>query len=458
MSVILSACAPQVIIETVLVTHVVTEIVEVPSTPEVKEVVKTVIVEAIPAPAEKKLEIFHWWTTPGERQAAEAMFAAFKARNPDVEIVENPGPAGGSIDPRAVLQSRITLGLPPDTFQVLGGAELRSSVDSGILQPLDELYAELGYAEVIPEPVLEAVSVDGHPYAVPLNMHIQNMLYYNLKLFNELKIAPPTTYAELLAACKTISANRLDMTCLSLGSKDKWGDAFVFDSLLLDRGGPDYYVKLFKGEVDVVTDANFKATLENLQRLIPYINPDHSDMTWEQAVDLVSSGKCAMTIMGTWAMDAFIKNSSWQPGVDFGAVTFPQKPERILLYHSDSFGATVEAPNPEAALEWLKVLTSPDLQVPADVSQGGLFARSDIDPTELPDPIRQELQNFVRHNPGKLILDQYGSILPKTAQPVYWDIISDFVVKPDLNEAIQDTANMMSTYSVKEASAWYTWP
>ncbi len=193
MSVILSACAPQVIIETVLVTHVVTEIVEVPSTPEVKEVVKTVIVEAIPAPAEKKLEIFHWWTTPGERQAAEAMFAAFKARNPDVEIVENPGPAGGSIDPRAVLQSRITLGLPPDTFQVLGGAELRSSVDSGILQPLDELYAELGYADVIPEPVLEAVSVGGHPYAVPLNMHIQNMLYYNLKLLNELKIAPPTT-------------------------------------------------------------------------------------------------------------------------------------------------------------------------------------------------------------------------------------------------------------------------
>src|SRR5574341_1634161 len=89
MSMILAACAPQVVEKTVVVTQVVTEQVMVAGTPEVKEVVKTVVVAATPVPPEKKLEIFHWWTAPGEREAADAMFAAFKAKYPDVNIVEN---------------------------------------------------------------------------------------------------------------------------------------------------------------------------------------------------------------------------------------------------------------------------------------------------------------------------------------------------------------------------------
>jgi glucose/mannose transport system substrate-binding protein len=458
MSIFLTACAPQVIRETVVVTRVVTEIVQVPSTPVVKEVIETVVVTPTPAPPEKKLEIFHWWTSPDDGEAAKAMFAAFKARNPDIKLIENPGASRGSANPRTVLQARITAGLPPDTFQTLGGAELKNAVDSGILQPLDELYAELGYVDVIPGTLLKAVSVDGHPYAVPFNIHIQNVLYYNLKLFEELKLTPPTSFKELLAACKLISASKPDMTCLSLGSRDAWAAALILDSLLLDRGGGDYYARLFKGEVNIETDAKFKAALENLQRLIPYINEDHSSLTWEQAVAQVGSGVSAMTLTGSWAIRAFIEKSNWQPGVDFGATTFPQKPERVLLFHSDAYGMTTNAPNPEATTEWLSAVASPELQIPTNVAQGGLFARNDIDPAELFDPIRQELQNFIRENPGKLILDQYGSILPINAQSVYWDIIADFLVKPDANEAIQDTANMMATYSVKEASAWYQWP
>jgi glucose/mannose transport system substrate-binding protein len=289
-------------------------------------------------------------------------------------------------------------------------------------------------------------------------MHIQNMLYYNLKLFEELKITPPTSFRELLSACRMVSAIKQDMTCIALGSKDKWSDALILDSLLLDMGGPEYYTHLFKGELDVATDANFKTALENFQRLIPYINEDHADLTWEQAVGLVGSGKSAMTIMGTWASDVFINNFNWQPGVDFGAISFPQKPERILLFHSDGFGMAAGAPDPVESMAWLKAVGSPEVQIIATGIQGGLFARIDIDPNELPDPIRKELQAYIQDNPGRLILDQHGGILPASAQPVYWDIVSDFMIKLSPNESMQDTDNMMATYGVKEASAWYDWP
>ena len=449
-SMLLTACAPKEVkvIETVIVEKV------------GEEVVKEVVVTATAVPTEKKLEIFHWWTAPGEREAADAMFMALKDAYPDITVVENPVPGGGGTEHRIVLKARITAGIPPDTFQTLGGAELKDYVDSGVLQPLDDLYTELDYANKIPKPLLNAVTIGGHPYTVPLNMHLENILYYNLKLFDELGIAAPTGYDDFVAACEAIKTAKPDMSCLAVGSKDNWSDVFVLDTIMMELGGPEYYVKFFKGEVDVATDPIYKESLVKFAALQKYINADHSGLTWDQAVGVVGAGQAAMTIMGTWAIGAFIKGSNWQPGVDLGAVNYPTKPERILLFHPDTYGCTVGAPDPQECLDWLKVVASPELQIPTDVTQGGMFARIDIDPMEFPDPIRQEMQEYVSKNPDKLIMDQHGTILPNAAQVQYRVIISTFFAspKPDVEGTIKATAEMMTTYDVKTGAAWYQWP
>lgn len=405
----------------------------------------------------RKLEIFHWWTAGGEREAADAMLKAFKDKYSDVELVENPVAGGGGVSHRVVLQARLSAGIPPDTWQTLGGAELKSYVDGGYLLPLDDLYTELKYADAIPKPLANAVTINGHPYVVPLNMHIQNILYYNKKLFDELKLQPPTTVDELIAAARTIKAARPNMAPLGLGTKEKWEAAFVLDSILLELGGPEYYVKLYKGEIDVKTDATYRAALEKLAALAPYTYQFHAGLTWDESCGLVVSGDSAMVIMGTWAIGYF-KSRGWTPGTDFGAVTFPQKPERILLFHPDTYGVATRAPHPKTAMDWLKVVASPELQVPTDVTQGGLFARIDIDPGQFPDPIRQELQNYVRSNPTKLILDQHGSIAPFSFTQAYWDVIAAFAAKPDVAGTISKVAELFTTYKVKEDAAWYTWP
>ena len=426
--------------------------------PATVEVIKEVVITATPEPEEQKLEIFHWWTGPGEREAADAMFKAMKDANPGVNIVENPVPGGGGVSQRVVLQARITAGLPPDTFQTLGGAELKNYVDSGVLQPLDDLWAELDYGAKIPGPLAAAVTVDGHPYVIPLNMHIQNILYYNMKLFDELKLTAPTNFAEFLAVCEAIKSAKPDMACLGLGSKEKWGDAFVFDGILLEEGGAEYYVKFHKGEIDITSDTIYRGALEKFQQLIPYINEDHAGLTWDQAVGLVSANQAAMTLMGTWAIGAFEKGANWKAGVDFGAVTYPQKPERILLFHPDSYGIAVGAPDEAVTKSWLKVVASPELQIPTDVIQGGLFARTDIDPTKFPDPIRQELMTYVRDNSDKLILDQHGSIAPASFTSEYWNAIATFLAQPDVDAAIATISGLLTTYNVKEGAAWYQWP
>lgn len=436
----------------VVQTVVAQQTVVVAGTPQVQ------VITATPPPEQQQLTVFEWWTGPGEKEAADAMFKAMADKYPDVKVIANPVPGGGGVNQRAVLAARLTAGLPPDTFQTLGGAELKNYVDSNALQPLDDFYASTKYGDVIPGPLKNAVTINGHPYSVPLNMHLQNILYYDKKLFDELKITPPTSYDELIAACETIKKAHPDLTCLASGGKEKWEYAFDFDSIFLQEAGPADYVKFYKGELDPATYAPFKTALTKYQNLIKYMNDDSANLTWDQAVGLVGAKKAAMTLMGTWAIGAFIQGSKWQPGVDFGAVTFPQKPDRVLLFHPDTYGLATGAPDPEATKKWLAVVASPELQIPTDVTQGGLFARTDIDPTKFPDPIRQELQTYVSKNPGKLILDQHGSILPASAQSAYWDIMSTFTSQPDVAKAIADVAKMMTTYDVKNASSWYNWP
>jgi glucose/mannose transport system substrate-binding protein len=430
-------------------------------TPQPPIALPTVQISSTPtlAAEQKQLEIFHWWTAPGEREAAEAMFRVFRSQYPDVEVVQNQVRGGGGTNLRTVLQARLELGNPPDTFQTLGGAELKNYVDGGHLQPLDDLWAELKYAEVIPAPLASTMTVNGHRYAVPLDMHIQNILYYNIPVFNELGINPPETYAELLTVCRTLAEKHPEMSCLALGSKDTWATAFIFDSLLLQAGGPGHYVRFYKGELDVMTDGVYRQALQNFAALRPFIHPEHGSYTWDQSVGLVGTRQSVMVIMGTWAIGAFTKGSNWQPGIHFGAVIFPGRSDAAILFHPDSFGMTVNAPNPQSARQWLRAVASPELQVATDVTQGGLFARTDIDPQVFPDPIRREFQQYVNNNPNRLVLDQHGGILPTAAQAVYWKILTDYLNGDlDLDATLAAVDQMMKEYDVKNASAWYQWP
>jgi glucose/mannose transport system substrate-binding protein len=435
--------------------HIVQQTVILSTTPEVKPV----IITATPVPVKEELLVFNWWTGPGEREATDAMYKAYSDKYPDITITNNPF-SGGGVNMRVVLQARLAASLPPDSWQTLGGAELKGYVDASELQPLDDVYTQMKYADLIPRPLKNTVTINGHPYSVPFNMHIQNILYYNKKLFDDQKITPPTTYDELIAICKQLKTAKPNMTCMAMGSKEKWEDAFVFDSILIgEPGGATHYVDVYKGNVDVSADADYLDALKKYAALVPYFNTNHSSLTWDQAVGYVGAGKAAMTLMGTWAIGAFKSGSSWTPGVDFGAVTFPTKPDRILLFHPDTYGCAVGAPDQDACVKWLGVVGSQALQIPADVTQGVLFARTDIDPTNFPDPIRQELQTYVSQNPGKLVLDQYGSILPVTVQQKYWDALATFTIRPiDVAGTAKAIQTLFTTYDVKTGSAWYQWP
>ncbi len=191
--------------------------------------------------AEGKLEVFSWWTSGGEAAALQALFDAYKAANPNVEIVNATVAGGGGSAARGVLQTRLAGGDPPDTWQVHAGFELKGQyIDPNYVAPLTSLYEEEGWMDVTPPALLDMMTVDGNIYQVTVGVHRGNGLWYNKSLLEENGITLGETLSidDFFKIADQLKA--AGITPLCVGDSGIWTTAELFENTLLgvigDRG------------------------------------------------------------------------------------------------------------------------------------------------------------------------------------------------------------------------------
>ena len=139
--------------------------------------------QATPMPdAEAKLEIFSWWTSGGEAAGLDQLFAAFKATSPNVEIVNAAVAGGAGSNAKIALQTRLSGGQPPDSWQSHPGQELFSLyVDPGYTETVTALFTEQGWDTAYPQGLIDQVTKDSEKYLVPVGIHRGNVMFYNKK-------------------------------------------------------------------------------------------------------------------------------------------------------------------------------------------------------------------------------------------------------------------------------------
>ena len=97
------------------------------------------------------------WRDPGPRLPLRRL----QGLNPSVEVINSAitgGTASGG-NMKAVLQTRVMGGDPPESFQIHLGHELLDSyVAAGKMEPLDFLYNDEGYAKVFPKGLIDIAS------------------------------------------------------------------------------------------------------------------------------------------------------------------------------------------------------------------------------------------------------------------------------------------------------------
>ena len=77
-----------------------------------------------------RLEVVSWWVSPSEHPAFEVLLNAFRAGNPDVEVIDGAIAGGGGSNVQVALAARLQAGDPPDVWQTFLGSSLRAWVDA----------------------------------------------------------------------------------------------------------------------------------------------------------------------------------------------------------------------------------------------------------------------------------------------------------------------------------------
>ncbi len=384
---------------------------------------------SLQAGAAKKLEIFSWWTAGGEADGLNAMFGIYKTRYPGVEIINATVAGGAGTNAKAVLKTRMQGGDPPDSFQVHGGAELVDTwVKPGLLEPISAVYKSEGWMNIMPKDLVDMISSQGEQYAVPVNVHRGNVLWYNKKIFDDNKLKPPATWEEFFKVAEALKAKGI--APLALGDKNKWEAAHLFEDILLATLGVEGYRGLWTGKTAWEGDGVRRA-LDAYAKILAHVNTDHAAGTWDSASQMLIDRKAAMNIMGDWAAGYFT-SKGWKPTADYGFAPAPGT-IGVFVVVTDTFGLPKKVPHREEALNWLKVAGSKAGQEAFNPLKGSICARTDCDAKKFDVYLQSSAKDFAR---DKLVPSEvHGSAAPEGFATAFNDIVNLFVTNKDIKAA-----------------------
>ncbi|MFT4038150.1 MAG: extracellular solute-binding protein [Thermomicrobiales bacterium] len=152
------------------------------------------------ARAQEQIELRVWdqFTVPEESAVADAIYAAFMEANPNITIVRE---AFQTAQMRDTVNTAISSGSGPDViFYDAGPGYAGVLAEAGFLLPLTDYAAQYGWDENVSPPALEATSIDGVLYGMPLQTDLIGM-YYNKTLLDQEGLTAPTTLDEMVAFC-----------------------------------------------------------------------------------------------------------------------------------------------------------------------------------------------------------------------------------------------------------------
>ena len=195
--------------------------------------------------ATDRLEVVSWWVSPSEHPAFEVLLNAFKAENPDVEVVDGTIAGGGGSNVQVALAARLQAGDPPDVWQTFLGSSLRAWVNADRIVDVSGVYESSGLDRTMPQALLDAATYRVKAWGVPTGSHRGNVLWFSQRVLKEAGVTPPGpdyTMKAFEADLAKVAAS--GKTALCLGGKDRFTATELFENTLLGVVGTDGWSRI----------------------------------------------------------------------------------------------------------------------------------------------------------------------------------------------------------------------
>jgi glucose/mannose transport system substrate-binding protein len=290
------------------------------------------------------------------------------------------------------------------------------------MEDLSDLFAKNGFNTAFPKGVLDIVSYNGKPYSVPVNIHRANVLWYNKKVLADNKLDAPKTFDDFFKVADALKAKGI--TPLAVGDNGPWASGQVFETVLIGTLGADGYNGLWTGKT-AWTDSKVTDALNTFKKMMSYVNTDHAALSWDQANDLVISGKAAMTIMGDWIDGDYTAKKF----PDYGWVAAPGN-DGIFDALSDTFGLPKGAKNRENSLKWLALAGSKEGQEAFNPKKGSICARTDCNPQLFDTYLQSAIKDW---QANKIVPSlEHGAAAKPGWVTAFSDVVTGFIAKGDV--------------------------
>jgi glucose/mannose transport system substrate-binding protein len=337
----------------------------------------------------KEVEVFTWWTEGGEKAGLDGLVSTFEKDYPDYTFVNGAVAGGAGSNAKAVLASRLQTQDPPATFQAHAGAELTDYIKAGQIQDVSSLYEEEGWNDVFPQGILDALTVDGKIYSVPVNIHRANVVWANPTVLEDAGISEtPASIDAWIDDMNTLKDNGVDAP---LAVATDWTQVQLLETVLISDLGPEAYSGLWTGETDW-SSSEVTAALEDYKTLMSFTNGDRAGLDWPDAAKYVTDGRSAYTVMGDWVAGAF-KDQGLVDGKDYTWFPVPGQ-EDVFDFLADSFTLPVGVTNEAGAKAWLKTVGSAEGQEAFNTKKGSIPVRTDADASAYDEYQQAAMQAF----------------------------------------------------------------
>lgn len=392
---------------------------------------------ALPARAETKIEVLHHWVSESEVAALNTVRQALAAKGYGWQDSAVGGMSGGNM--QQALRSRLAAGNPPGAMQFLGWEGIDWSAE-GVMRDLNDLDKANGWQATIAPQVLPFVKNGDDLIAVPINMHRQNWVWANKAAFDKAGIAQPGTWAELIASGDKLKA--AGIIPLAMGD-EPWQIQVIFDALVADIGGPDFYRKaLVDLDPQALSSPTMTQVFDTLRQVRGLVDDGFNGRDWAVATGMVIDGQAAMQVMGDWAKGEFLAKGL-KPGTDFLCFATPSQTPSFQFV-IDSFGMfKVDDPDVTKGQDALaQVVMDPAVQHDFNLIKGSIPARTDLTVDDFDDCAKQGFAERATaiENGSMLGAATHGFASQPQFSAVFGDVAAQFFV----NEmSSQDAVQML---------------
>jgi glucose/mannose transport system substrate-binding protein len=322
------------------------------------------------------VEVFTWWAAGGEKAGLDGLVKSFETACPGEHFVNGAIDGGAGADAKAVLGARLSLDDPPETFQVHAGVELTDYLASGKIQDLSSQYQQWGLLDVLPKGLLDTITISGHIYSVPANIHRANVLWGNRAVLAHAGVTGPA--GNLTAFFTDLDKVRRAGVQYPLALGKDWTQEMLFEALLISELGADRFQGLWTGATSWA-GADLTQAVKDYKKLLGYTNPDRDRYDWTDAEQLLVNGRAAYQLMGDW--EAADLDARGFTGYSWSA--FPGN-AGVYQWLADSFVLPTGARNVTGTLCWLKTVGSAEGQKAFNTKKGSIPARTDANPADYP--------------------------------------------------------------------------